>query len=136
LSRTVASRNANLFAQHSPDNKQGFNQRDEIGKILDHLVLGRPHNPDLETEVAQGGPQVILNSNGFRLQKLAVGQQHAQLLTPECLHMHRAIKPDPHHLGIPRGIVAIGLVDLRLQHRAHVPGLNTDHRASRLRRAH
>jgi hypothetical protein len=30
------------------------------------------------------------------LQKLAVGQQHPQLLTTECLHMHRAIKPDPH----------------------------------------
>jgi hypothetical protein len=42
--------------------------------------------------------------------------------------MHPAIKPDPHHLGDTAGIVAIGLVDLRLQHRSHVPRLNTDYR--------
>ena len=29
---------------------------------------------------------------------------------------------------IAAGIVAIGLVDLHLQHRSHVPRLNTDHR--------
>jgi hypothetical protein len=59
---------------------------------------------------------------------MQVGQQHPQFLTTECLHMHRAIKPDPHHLRDAAGIIAIGLVDLRLQHRAHVPRLNTDHR--------
>ena len=42
--------------------------------------------------------------------------------------MHWPIKPDSHHLGDTAGIVAIGLVDLCLQHRPHVPGLDTDHR--------
>src|SRR3974377_1930624 len=42
--------------------------------------------------------------------------------------MHRAIKPASHHLRYAAGIVAIGLVDLCLQHRSHVPCLNTDHR--------
>src|SRR6516165_5552987 len=42
--------------------------------------------------------------------------------------MHRAIKSDPHHLRHTAGIVAIGLVDLCLQHRSHVPCLNANHR--------
>src|SRR3974390_315946 len=42
--------------------------------------------------------------------------------------MHRAIKPHPHHLRDTSGIIAIGLVDLCLQPRPHVPRLNTDHR--------
>src|SRR5208337_1216312 len=41
--------------------------------------------------------------------------------------MHRAVKPRPHHLGDAAGIVAVRLVDLRLQHRLHVPRLDTDH---------
>jgi hypothetical protein len=45
----------------------------------------------------------------FDRQKLAIGQQRAQFLATR-LHMHRAIKPDPHHLGDTAGIVAIGLV--------------------------
>ena len=57
-----------------------------------------------------------------------MGQQHAQFLTAQCLHMHRAIKPDPHHLGDAAGIVAVRLVDLRFEHRLHVPRLDTDHR--------
>src|SRR5690349_18364521 len=42
--------------------------------------------------------------------------------------MHWAIKADPHHLRDAAGIITIGLVDLCLQHRPHVPCLNTDHR--------
>src|SRR5205085_3513809 len=42
--------------------------------------------------------------------------------------MHRPIKSGPHHLRHAARIVAVGLVDLRLQHRPHVPGLDTDHR--------
>ena len=41
--------------------------------------------------------------------------------------MNRPIKPHPHHLRDTTGVVAIGLVNLRLQHRSHVPRLNTDH---------
>jgi hypothetical protein len=44
---------------------------------------------------------------------------------------HRTIKPHPHHLRNPACIVAVGLVDLRLQHRPHVPRLDTDHRQTR-----
>jgi len=45
--------------------------------------------------------------------------------------MHRTIKPRPHHLRDAASIVAVRLVDLRLQHRPHVPRLNTDHRQAR-----
>jgi hypothetical protein len=64
----------------------------------------------------------------FRLQKLAVGQQHPKLLNYGVSSHARPIKPDSHHLGDTAGIVAIGLVDLCLQYRPHVPCLDTDHR--------
>src|SRR5215813_11339089 len=48
-----------------------------------------------------------------------MGQQHPQFLTPYRLHMHYAAR-----------IVAVRLVDLRLQHCLHVPRLNADHRQS------
>src|SRR6476659_457095 len=57
-------------------------------------------------------------------------QQHPQFLTAYRLHMHRTIKPRPHHLRYAARIVAVRLVDLRLQHRLHVPRLNADHRQS------
>src|SRR6266480_6218068 len=41
--------------------------------------------------------------------------------------MHWTIKPHPHHLRDAACIVAVRLVDLRLQHRLHVPRLDTDH---------
>jgi hypothetical protein len=41
--------------------------------------------------------------------------------------MHRTVKPHPHHLGDAARIVAIRLVNLRLQHRSHVPRLDADH---------
>src|SRR5260221_14479143 len=41
--------------------------------------------------------------------------------------MHRSIKPHPHHLRYAARIVAVRLVDLRLQHGPHVPRLNTNH---------
>jgi hypothetical protein len=47
---------------------------------------------------------------------------------PERLYMYRPIKPNPHHLRNAARVVAIGLVDLRLQHRPHLPRLDTDHR--------
>src|SRR3970040_1395757 len=45
--------------------------------------------------------------------------------------MHRTIKPHPHHLRYAARIVAVRLVDLRLQHRPHVPRLDADHRQAR-----
>jgi len=36
---------------------------------------------------------------------------------------------------MPRAIVAIRLVDLRLQNRSHVPRLNTNHRQARFRKS-
>src|SRR5271169_2284071 len=42
--------------------------------------------------------------------------------------MHRTIKPHPHHLGDAAGIVAVGLINLCLQHRFHMPRLDTNHR--------
>src|SRR5450755_3350624 len=45
--------------------------------------------------------------------------------------MHRTVKPHPHHLRDAARIVAVRLVDLRLQNRMHVPRLNTNHRQAR-----
>jgi hypothetical protein len=42
--------------------------------------------------------------------------------------MHRTVKPHPHHLRDAARIVAVGLVDLRLQYRLRVPRLDKDHR--------
>src|SRR6266508_2976057 len=41
--------------------------------------------------------------------------------------MHRSIKPHSHHLCYAARIVAVCLVDLRLQHGPHMSRLNTDH---------
>ena len=53
-------------------------QHGQIGKVLDklpdtRLVLDRPHHAHLETEVAQGDTQVVLDGNGLRLKQLAMG---------------------------------------------------------------
>src|SRR5437879_1638670 len=56
-----------------------------------------------------------------------MGQQHSQFLTAQRLHMDRAIKSRPYHLGDAARIVAVRFVDLRLQHRLHVPGFNADY---------
>src|SRR5258705_12207034 len=50
------------------------------------------------------------------------------LLSP----MSASPKSRPHHLGHAARVVAVGLVDLRLQHRPHVPRLDTDHRQAGL----
>src|SRR3982074_257645 len=98
-------------------------------KLLDAGL--EPHlsdHSDLEAEVTQSTAQIVLDCNRLRLQKLAMGQQHSQFLTAERLHMHRAIKSRPYHLGDAARIVAVRLVDLRLQYRLHVSGFNADHR--------
>jgi len=59
-----------LLANYPPDNEQRFHQHGQIGKVLDklpntHLVLDRADRADLETEVAQGGTQVVLDGMTF-----------------------------------------------------------------------
>ena len=61
-----------------------------------------------------------------------MGQQHSQFLAAQRLHMHRPIKSCPHYLRDATRIVAIGLVDLSLQHRPHVTRLDADHWQARL----
>src|SRR5262249_38873814 len=55
-----------------------------------------------------------------------MGQEHSKLLTAQRLHVHRTIKPHPHHLCYAARIVAVRLVDLRLQHGPHMSRLNAD----------
>ena len=81
----AAMQDAELLAKHPPDSEQRFHQYGQIGKVFDklpdtRLVLDRPNHADLETEVAQGGAQVVLDGNGLRLKQLAMGQQHPKLL--------------------------------------------------------
>src|SRR5260370_8323121 len=125
-----------LFAQRPPDNEQWFDQNGQVGEVLDQLLdprleLRLADHSDLEAKVTQRTAQVVLDGDSLRLQQLAMGQQHSQLLTAQGLHMHRTVKPDPHHLCDAAGIVAVRLVDLRFEHRLHVPRLNTDHRQAR-----
>ncbi len=124
---------AELLAKHTPDNEQRFDQNDQVREILDQfldprLELHRSGYSDLEAEVAQGGAQIVLDGDGLRLQQLAMGQQHPQFLTAHRLHMNGTIESHPHHLRDATRIVAVGLVDLRLQRRPHVPRLHADHR--------
>src|ERR1035438_5146098 len=56
-----------------------------------------------------------------------MGQQHSQFLAAERLYMHRTVQSHPDHLSDAARVIAVGLVDLRLQHRLHVPRLDTDH---------
>src|SRR5262249_5198319 len=107
----------------------------QVGEVLNKLPdaglkLHLPNHANLETEVAQSAAQVILDCDRLPLYQLAICQQHPQFLTAYRLHMHRTIKPRPHHLRYAARIVAVRLVDLRLQHRLHVPRLNADHRQS------
>jgi hypothetical protein len=109
-----------LLAQHPPDNEQWFDHAGQVGDIRDQLLdpaleLHRPDYADLEAEVTQSPAQIVLDRDRLRLQQFAMGQQHPQLLAAQRLHMHRTIKSRPHHLCDAAGIVAVGLVDLRLQ---------------------
>src|SRR6516162_4639522 len=54
--------------------------RVDCTRSIARLKLDRPHHAHLETEVAQGGAQVVLDGNRLRLKQLAVGQQHPKLL--------------------------------------------------------
>jgi hypothetical protein len=74
-----------LLAQYPSNNKQRFDQQDQVGKVFNQLLdtpleLDRSNHPNFEAKVAQGGTQVVLNRDGLGLQQLAVSQQHAQLL--------------------------------------------------------
>ena len=67
-----------MLAKHPSDNQQRFDQNRQIGHVLDKLLdaclePGRPHHADLETEVAQRCAQIIVDSNGLRLQQFAMG---------------------------------------------------------------
>src|SRR6476646_9134204 len=59
-------------------------------------------------------------SSAFRLSTTAVSMS----LTGSCF----SSEFHPHHLGDAARVVAVRLIDLRLQHRLHVPRFNTDHR--------
>src|SRR5436189_4515076 len=132
-SQQPAVQDDDLLAQRPPDDEQRLHQYRQVGDILDKLLDAglEPHlanHSDLEAEVAQSTSQIVLDGNRLRLQKLAMGQQHSQLLTAQRLHMHRTVQSHPDHLSDATRVVAVGLVDLRLQTRPHVPRLDTDHR--------
>ena len=63
-----------------------------------------------------------------KLRMLLTHRKLLQFLAAERLHMHRTVQSHPDHLSDAARVIAVGLVDLRLQHRLHVPRLDTDHR--------
>src|ERR1700692_1037525 len=131
-SQQAAVQDDDLFTEHPPDDEQRLHQYRQVEDILDKLLDAglEPHlanHSDLEAEVAQSTSQIVLDGDGLRLQKLAMGQQHSQFLAAERLYMYRTVQSHPDHLSDAARIVAVGLVDLRLLHRLHVPRLDTDH---------
>jgi hypothetical protein len=124
----AAVQDGNQFAQHPPNNEQRSDQHGQIRQVLNPLLdaglePGRPDKSHLETNVAQGSGRVIVNRDGLRLQQLAMGQQHPQLLAEQRFLMDGVVKPRPHHLRDAGGIVAVGLIDLRC---ARDPSLAND----------
>jgi hypothetical protein len=81
---------------------------------------------DLEPEVPQRAPQIVLNVVDLPLEKFARGQQEASMLARRCLNVNGLEEPGTHHLGYPTGIVPIGLVDARGKSGVHMAGLDTD----------
>src|SRR5918993_4465141 len=75
---------------------------------------------------------MVLKHPDLVLQELAAGQQGSLLLTGTGLHVNRPVKPHPHHLSDPPGIVAIGLVHLSSQGGLHVARLDADRRKTSL----
>src|SRR5947208_14876054 len=87
-----------------------------------------PAIPTLSPKLRKVPRRSFSRAIAFRLQQLAIGQQHPQLLTAQRLHVHRTVKSHSHHLRDAAGIIAIRLVDLCLQHGSHVSCLDTDYR--------
>lgn len=79
---------------------------------------------------AQQSANVIRDGDGFFLQEFARGQQCPVLLARQCLHMHRPVEIDAHHLGYSTRIVAVRLIRLGFQKGLGMPGLDADHRQS------
>ena len=82
---------AELLAKHPPNNEQRFDQHGQVGKALDKLRDARVDfplatTPTLRPKLRKSTAQVVLDGNGLRLKQLAMGQQHAQLLTAKRLH--------------------------------------------------
>ena len=126
--------NDNLFAQHSPDNKHRFDQHREVREVLDKfpdagLELHCPDHSNLEAEVTQSAAQVVIDGNRLTAAACDVNSMRSFWLR-NASHAPDG-KSRPHHLRDAAGIVAVGLVDLGLQYRPHVPRLDTDHRQAR-----
>ena len=124
--------NAKLLAQHPAGDQQRLGDRSQVGMVHDKIAdpcleLGHPDHADLEAEVAQRTPQIILDVEGFCLQQLPAGQQHPSFLAGQRLDMHRTVQTDPHHMGDAARIIAVTFVELRRQRRLHVPRLDADH---------
>ena len=92
--------------EHPPDDEQRLHQYRQVGDILDKLLDAglEPHlanHSDLEAEVAQSTSQIVLDGDGLRLQKLAMGQHHSQsLLPPSFIHVFDLLRRLAHHLGL------------------------------------
>src|SRR6202040_874843 len=92
-SQQAAVEDDDLFGEHPPDDEQRLHQDRQVGGNVDKLLDAglEPHladHSDLEAEVAQSTSQIVLDGDGLRLQKLAMGQQHPQFLAAERLYMH------------------------------------------------
>jgi hypothetical protein len=78
----AAVQNCNLLGQHPPDNEQRLNQRGQIGKIsclMRASNLTAPTVPTLSPKLRKVPRRSFSMAMAF--DKLAMGQQHPQLLT-------------------------------------------------------
>ena len=127
-----------LFPEAMPDFEQWANDIPQESIVLYQFANAdfeacSPGIADLQSEIAKGTPYLILYILPLVNNEFAAGEQHALFLTGLRLHMNGLVKPDPHHLGNPPGIVAVRLVDAGRQYRLHMTCLNADRREPRCR---
>jgi hypothetical protein len=84
--------------------------------------------PSRLSNLAQGR---LLTQNGLLLYselRAISSDDRAKRHFGGCRFYFSGYRRAPHEIRITTGIVAVGLVDLRLQNRPHVPRLDADHR--------
>src|SRR4051794_10972605 len=78
--KQLAMKHAELLAQDPAGDQQRFDDRGQVRMVRDQLTnssleLDRAYHANLEAEIAQRAPQIILDVERLGLQKLATGQQ-------------------------------------------------------------
>ena len=88
---------------------QWFDDGGRIGRnqlTNSRLELNRAHQANLEAEIAQRAPQIVLNVERLGLQKLPNWSAACDGSAGQRLHMHRLVQANTHHLCNAARIIA------------------------------